>query len=155
MRTNLQPILRHSVAVVLVTALAATGLSAQPDLSMARQLGPGDDVSHDVALADFDGDGDLEIVLANAPDTNNFAVGANTVYLNDGTGNYNFFGTLDASVKETTLQLKAADFDQDGDLDVVADGRIYLNNGSSAFCVSLNARHNRRRASISNWRCGR
>ena len=86
---------------------------------------------HGSALADVDGDGDLDL---------SFAVdGANKLYVNDGTAQFNEQasprGLADTGYGITTM---FADIDQDGDLDMVgsmASGntRVYHNDGSGNF----------------------
>ncbi len=92
--------------------------------------------SMDAALTDVEGDGDLDVVIANE-------FRPNILLINDGTGRF---------VNESTLRLPqanhdsediaAADFDADGDIDVVVvseDDQInefYLNNGSGYFSAA-------------------
>lgn len=86
-------------------------------------------------VGDLDGDSDLDVFLVSAfhPDE---------VWLNDGTGTFTDSGArLDSFVDTAGL---LADFDQDGDLDVVtgahnrssADSRLYLNDGAANFTDS-------------------
>ncbi|HCH61453.1 MAG TPA: hypothetical protein DFR83_01530 [Deltaproteobacteria bacterium] len=86
-------------------------------------------------IGDLDGDSDLDLFLVSAfhPDE---------VWLNDGTGTFTDSGArLDSFVDTVGL---LADFDQDGDLDVVtgahnrssADSRLYLNDGAAHFTDS-------------------
>lgn len=86
--------------------------------------------SEDIALADFDADGDLDIVFVSEDDQ------TNEYYLNDGKG---FF--TDASerlgVSGTTNAIITADFDQDGDLDLAfgnaGQNYLLLNDGKGNF----------------------
>ncbi|MEM7305257.1 MAG: VCBS repeat-containing protein [Planctomycetota bacterium] len=88
-----------------------------------------------LALADFDGDNDLDVVFVN--DT-----GQNRLYLNDGLGVFTDATAnlpVDAALDSETVAV--ADFDGDGDEDifvgnsVLADkqNRLYLNDGSALF----------------------
>jgi len=68
--------------------------------------------SMDVRAADLDGDGDMDVVLANE-------FQGNTILINDGTGFFSFsFGNL-PQVDHDSEDVAIADFDQDGDLDLV------------------------------------
>ncbi|MDC0720185.1 FG-GAP repeat domain-containing protein [Nannocystis bainbridge] len=84
----------------------------------------------DIAIADLDGDGDLDIVVASEDDA------AKELYLNDGQALF-----VDASDRLPQLgksnAVAAADIDGDGDLDLVfgCDGaeRIFVNDGAAVF----------------------
>ena len=81
-----------------------------------------------VALADFDGNGTLDIVVANGggqPDT---------VYGNDGVGNFTTMATLGGSFAQ---DVAVGDFNNDGDPDIavaaIGGNPAYLGNGSGGF----------------------
>lgn len=96
-----------------------------------------------VSLGDVDGDGDLDMVVANSPQfpqtglTNGDP--ANTVWLNDGKGNFTDSGQRLGSSDSQAVSL--GDLDGDGDLDMVVANwdnasTIWLNNGSGVFTYS-------------------
>ncbi|MCA8968108.1 MAG: VCBS repeat-containing protein, partial [Planctomycetes bacterium] len=84
----------------------------------------------DVALADVDGDGDLDAFVARGSGQSDY------VFLNDGTGNFTDSGQRLGVVSSVAVAL--ADFDGDGDVDayVVHEGApdtLYFNDGSGQF----------------------
>lgn len=86
----------------------------------------------DVALADVNGDGHLDAILAveNLP---------NRLYLNDGSGKFNWKKGVFAEESHDTEHVRIGDFDKDGNLDVIfvaEDDRsheFYLGNGDGTF----------------------
>ncbi|MEO8209947.1 MAG: VCBS repeat-containing protein [bacterium] len=105
------------------------------NLPISAVSGPGMDVSS----ADFDNDGDLDIVIARE-----FA--PNILLLNDGNGVF-INGTIGRlpQFSYDSEDIGIADFDQDGDFDIVfasednAVHEFYLNNGSAVF-TNVNSR---------------
>lgn len=86
-----------------------------------------------VALADFDGDGDLD---AYAAEGRHWAQ-QDLVYLNNGVGRMLTALRLGDELS-TAYEPAVADFDGDGDLDIIAlrdrvPSKLYLNNGSAGF----------------------
>ena len=91
------------------------------------------DVSTSLALGDVDGDGDLDLVVANVGQSNKR-------YLNDGDGNFEVVGTAIGSETDDSTSLALGDVDGDGDLDLVVanvgqSNKRYLNDGDGNFEV--------------------
>ncbi|NOU36040.1 MAG: choice-of-anchor D domain-containing protein [Kiritimatiellaceae bacterium] len=89
-----------------------------------------------MAVADFDGDGDFDILISN----DNATTPGSTLFLNDGTGTFTTGWT--SSTLRFTCRPKAIDLDNDGDLDVLVTkylgsgsdlGIRLLNNGTGTF----------------------
>ncbi|MCX2452380.1 VCBS repeat-containing protein [Pedobacter sp. PLR] len=86
----------------------------------------------DVVLADVNGDGHLDAILAleNLP---------NRLYLNDGTGKFSWKKGVFSEESHDTEHVRIGDFDKDGNLDVIfvaEDDRnheFYLGNGNGTF----------------------
>jgi len=102
--------------------------SEAPD--QLRCFGSGTDDTQALALADINGDGDLDIAAG--------AWGQSALFVNDGAGNFAEGRPLGAD-SEATTALSAGDLDGDGDLDLVA-GRgqaaptlVYSNDGTGVF----------------------
>lgn len=74
--------------------------------------------NENIALDDLDGDGYVDAVFSNS------------VYLNDGTGQFN------NSTNYIGNNVSLADFDGDGDLDAINNDSIYFNNGSGFFVAN-------------------
>jgi len=96
----------------------------------------------DLALADVDGDGDLDIVLAR---TGQLAQRQNRLYLNDGAGRFTDATAARMPVDgEITLSVVLGDVDGDGDPDIVlgntGQDRLYLNDGGGTFTDATAAR---------------
>ena len=81
-------------------------------------------------LFDADGDGDLDLYLASGsnqftPHTKNYQ---DWFYTNDGKGNFTFNETALPTNYTSKSCVKAADYDNDGDLDLFIGGRVLPNN---------------------------
>lgn len=90
-----------------------------------------------ISLADFDGDGDPDLLATGATASNNPTA---TLYTNDGTGAFTLqSGTPFEAV--TASAVSASDFDGDQDLDLIISGygstkpttNVYTNNGAGTF----------------------
>lgn len=110
--------------------------------SVTTNLGPNTSYSIDVDTGDIDGDGDLDIVVANG----SVQAEANDIYVNDGSGNFTRKGVLWVTGSTTEFtdncwSVRLADADNDGDLDLFTanfdfsptESTVFYNNGSGDF----------------------
>lgn len=85
-----------------------------------------------LAIADFDGDGDLDLISGS-----NNTGGTSILYLNDGLGQF----TSQGSITNVNYVFKVIDWDKDGDSDIVSSNNsnvyLVLNNGSGVFTTSM------------------
>ncbi len=116
------------------------GVGAFLDASEGRLPADTDDAGG-VALADLDGDGDLDALVANR-----FADPQNRLYLNDGTGVFADATALHLPADAArSTSLAVADVDGDGDLDALIGNEggtnaLLLNDGAAVF-TDLGASH--------------
>jgi hypothetical protein len=95
-------------------------------------------MSADVQVADIDGDGDLDILVASGSSMN-----PNGMYINEGGGSFRALseGAFATNIANSR-SWEVADIDGDGDLDVlvpngVDTNAIYINNGCPAGSARL------------------
>ena len=84
-----------------------------------------------IALADLDGDGDLDLVTGNMLDPSR-------VYFNDGKGTFRSIPGRFPTARARTIGVFTRDFDRDGDIDILlantgAVSRLFLNDGKGYF----------------------
>ena len=97
--------------------------------TLARRLGDEEDGTYAAPLADFDGDGDLDIATGNDRTRN-------LVFLNDGAGRFERSGTFGTPSSTRSLTLADLDGDANTDILVVNRGRqnfIFRGDGAGAF----------------------
>jgi hypothetical protein len=98
-------------------------------------IGSDKDSTRSVALADVDGDGDLDVVVGNYDQKNK-------LYLNKGGASGFASGSVIGSEQDSTESVALADMDGDGDLDLVAGNKgqtnkLYLNNGFGSAAINI------------------
>lgn len=89
-------------------------------------------LSMDAGIADLDGDGDPDILIANEHQPN-------ILLINDGKGTFTNESTRIPQVAHDSEDIGIADFDRDGDPDIIVvseddkTNELYLNNGNGTF----------------------
>lgn len=119
---------------VLINQGIASGIFALPAINPINPLAPVDDETSDVLLADIDGDGSLDIYIANARRTPTPAAGPMSVpdrlLLNSGTGTFLDVSILlpdnpsypnppTAALTSQARDAEAVDYNLDGQMDIV------------------------------------
>jgi len=124
-------------AVLLVLPVAVGPLAGQEERTFRplRSLGAGSELTASVSLGDVNGDGALDVVVANG----RHWPGQNRVYLNDGRAGFTLARRL-GEEEAGSYAVPLADFDGDGDLDVaVGNDRtrnlVFVNDGTGRFAV--------------------
>ncbi|MTI20336.1 T9SS type A sorting domain-containing protein, partial [Fulvivirga sp. RKSG066] len=87
----------------------------------------------DVTMADFDADGDLDILIAGA---NNQNVSESRFYRNEGDGNFSALSTISLKGMDSG-NIEVGDYDLDGDIDILISGRDRVNNGSLEYFTKV------------------
>ncbi|MCY3611874.1 MAG: VCBS repeat-containing protein [Gemmatimonadetes bacterium] len=126
------------VAAVLLALTVGLGpLASQQERTFRplRSLGAGSELTASVSLGDLNGDGTLDVVVANG----RHWPGQNRVYLNDGRAGFTLARRL-GEEEAGSYAVPLADFDGDGDLDVaVGNDRtrnlIFVNDGTGRFAA--------------------
>ena len=124
--------------MALLISGTANALSPAKEFLPMQNIGPANMQSVGMAAGDIDGDGDIDILVAND--------GAkNSLYRNRGNGTFTIEQISTDALK--TRDIKAVDMDNDGDLDIItAEGaasgnvssKLYLNDGSGHFDPGIN-----------------
>ncbi|MBK9231722.1 MAG: VCBS repeat-containing protein [Anaerolineae bacterium] len=110
----------------------------------AAYLGTLDNKTYSVALADFDGDGSLDIVAGAWATSSDIGLTAldNVIYLNDGRGGFSDAGTLILTRgKHYTRAVAAGDLNGDRKPDIVFADRYNPNDGTGRLMFFTNRRH--------------
>ncbi|MCR9295090.1 MAG: FG-GAP-like repeat-containing protein [bacterium] len=102
------------------------------------QLGTEENLSASIRCGDLDGDGDMDLVVANGRHWPQ----QNYVFLNDGKARFTEMRPLGA-VRSTSYACELSDLDGDGDLDIVtgndmAPCEIFVNDGRANFAFATN-----------------
>ncbi len=134
MKTALIPVFLLSIAQFTLAQEPKTSSSLYQDVTLSHL--PYQDLqqlSMDAALADLDQDGDLDILIANEHRPN-------ILLINDGKGKFsNESAARIPQVNHDSEDIGIADFDGDGDLDIIVvseddqTNELYLNNGDGTF----------------------
>jgi hypothetical protein len=117
---------------IFLGAAPRESCGCQRDFETAPLTVPDTGANRGVALADFDNNGTLDLVIANGADQ------PDAVYLNDGAGNFSPAVILEPS---NGRDVAVGDFNNDGNLDIaVAAGSpnpVYFGDGSGGFSAPI------------------
>lgn len=102
----------------------------------------GNTPSRDVEVGDLNGDGDLDLYIANGESFSSYELRIDRVWFNNGSGTFSNSGQLLDDRISTSVEL--ADFDNDGDLDAFignsgdfnSECTVWLNDGNGQFTDS-------------------
>jgi hypothetical protein len=105
-------------------------IAEEPSFGEPRLVGPAPDGANHIAVGDMNGDRHLDVIVARN--------GENTVYLNDGSGYFDWPGAARPFGNGFTWRVAVGDMNADGALDIVAGDRggqnvVYLNDGAGNF----------------------
>ena len=124
-----------AVTALLAQPVAVSPLAAQEERTFRplRSLGAASELTASVSLGDVNGDGALDVVVANG----RHWPGQNRIYLNDGQAAFTLARRLGGE-EAGTYAVPLADFDGDGDLDIaVGNDRtrnlVFRNDGMGRF----------------------
>jgi len=84
------------------------------------------------ALGDYDNDGDLDLYLTTVYSGDN-----GTLFRNDGSGRFTDVGDATGTRGGNSYQVAWADYDNDGDLDLLAGGRLLRNRGNQNAWIKV------------------
>lgn len=129
--------LQQSYVHEFTTATGGTGRGYFPDSSSVHIL----ENPLRTGLSDLDGDGDLDMVIAykRSSPLDSYHL---SIQFNDGSGRFTESQNIALSASLGINKLELADFDSDGDIDIVIPGffgsdlKMFTNNGSGFFSAS-------------------
>ncbi|MFZ9047032.1 MAG: FG-GAP repeat domain-containing protein, partial [Cyclobacteriaceae bacterium] len=114
-------------------SLVAFGQSIELKSNSRNTLGLDELLTASISAGDVDGDGDMDIVVANGRHWPQY----NQVFINNGKGSFTVSKWL-GKIAETSYATELADFDADGDLDIavgndMAPNSLLFNDGDGNF----------------------